>query len=139
MRVHECHSHGVFSVQGALVGVAAIHRVHHVRHFLTRRPDGVFALFSQFPVGGREGHSQASHHEEHDQLQPACRPQPHKEDVSNVQVLNFCVDFFCFGRGCWLLTQDAEVRTDREEKGEEKRGREKKKIQEKRGEYEQGL
>lgn len=48
--VHERHSHGVLSVQSALVGVAAIHGVDHVSHFLPGGSNGVFTFFSQFPV-----------------------------------------------------------------------------------------
>lgn len=51
VRVHECHSHGVLSMQSALVGVAAIHCVDHVSHFLPGGSNGVFTFFSQFPVG----------------------------------------------------------------------------------------
>lgn len=55
VRVHEGHSHGVVSVQRTLVGVAAIHGVHHVSHFLPSRSDDIFALFGQFPVDADKG------------------------------------------------------------------------------------
>lgn len=55
VRVHEGHRHGVVSVQRTLFGVAAIHRVHHVSHFLPSRSDDIFALFGQFPVDADKG------------------------------------------------------------------------------------
>lgn len=54
--VHKGHSHGIVSVERALVGVAAVHCVHHVRHFLPRRSNGVLAFFGQFPVRSRHGY-----------------------------------------------------------------------------------
>lgn len=41
-------------MNGALVGVAAVHGVHHVGHFVARCPDGVLALFGQFSMEGAE-------------------------------------------------------------------------------------
>lgn len=52
MRVHEGHSHGVLPVQGALVGIAAVHGVDHVSHLLPGGSDGIFAFLGQFPVRG---------------------------------------------------------------------------------------
>lgn len=58
VRVHEGHRHGILPVQGALVGIAAIHGVDHVSHLLPGGSDGIFAFLGQFPVRvvvGREG------------------------------------------------------------------------------------
>lgn len=56
VRVHEGHCHGVLRVQSALVGVAAVHGVDHMRHFLPGGSDGVLTLLSELPVmGGGDG------------------------------------------------------------------------------------
>lgn len=60
VRVHEGHSHGVLPVQGALVGIAAVHGVDHVSHLLPGGSDGIFAFLGQFPVQGGGGGEKAT-------------------------------------------------------------------------------
>lgn len=55
MGVHEGDGHGLLAVQRALVGIAAVHGVHHVGHLLPRRPDGVLTLLRQFSVESEDG------------------------------------------------------------------------------------
>lgn len=49
VRVHERDGHRLLRVKRALVGVAAVHGVHHVRHLLTGVSDGILALLGELP------------------------------------------------------------------------------------------
>lgn len=49
VRVHERDGHRLLRVQSALVGITAIHGVHHVRHLLTGVSDGILALLGELP------------------------------------------------------------------------------------------
>lgn len=52
--VHECDGHGILSVERALISITAVHGIHHVGHFLTSIPYGIFALLGQFPEGSNK-------------------------------------------------------------------------------------
>lgn len=124
VRVHERHSHGIFSMQSTLVCIAAIHSIHHVSHFLPSRSDGIFTFFSQFPVGGRDRRSQPSYKQIH-KHQRTCRPSPF-EYCRQLFIVGL---FFC-GNGWGLQAADSrckeEKRRKRKEWGENRQGRQRK-------------
>lgn len=122
VRVHECHSHGIFSMQSALVCIAAIHGIHHVSHFLPSRSDGVFAFFSQFPVGGRDRRSQPSFKQLH-KHQQTCRPSPCEYCRQLFMVGLFLCGNNGMAGGCRLLIQDARKRKGERERNEERTGK----------------